>query len=103
MQRANARERNLALYEAITKLESVDQCIQFFDDLCAITELKALEQRYEVATMLCKRMVYSDIIEQTKASSATISRVNRIVNYGTGVLVDSITEQLESSGETPET
>ena len=76
------RERNTALYETILKIETVEECVQFFEDLCAITELSALEQRFDVARELIKGKVYSDILTATGASSATISRVNRSLHYG---------------------
>lgn len=71
------------LYRAILQLESVEECYHFFVDLCTISEMKAMEQRYEVARLLNEGMIYNDILEQTGASSATISRVNRSLNYGT--------------------
>ena len=77
-------ERNTALYEAILRLNSLDECIRFFDDLCAVTELRTMEQRYAVAGCLLQGKVYSEILERTGASSATISRVNRSLSYGTG-------------------
>lgn len=70
------------LYEAILMLKSVEECYEFFDDLCTIAEIKAMTQRFQVATMLKSGMVYSDIVEQTGASTATISRVNRCLEYG---------------------
>ena len=76
-------ERNTALYEAILRLNSLDECIRFFDDLCTPTELRSLEQRFDVAVYLQQGLVYLDILEKTGASSATISRVNRSLNYGT--------------------
>ena len=80
------RERNTALYETIPKIETVEECVQFFEDLCAITELSALEQRFDVARELIKGRVYSDILTTTGASSATISRVNRMLRDGHGRL-----------------
>lgn len=74
--------RNEDMYKAILKLETVDECIRFFDDLCSITELRAMEQRFQVALLLNKGMIYNDILEKTGASSATISRVNRSLRYG---------------------
>ena len=76
------REKNLQLYEAILTLETVDECVRFFDDLCSITELRAMEQRYQVARLLNEGYIYNTILEQTGASSATISRVNRSLLYG---------------------
>ena len=72
----------MEMYEAILTLKSIDECVRFFDDLCSVTELRAIEQRYQVARLLNEGHVYSAILEQTGASSATISRVNRSLNYG---------------------
>lgn len=74
---------NNDLYRAILTLESPEECYQFFVDLCTVSELKAMEQRFEVAKLLNKGLIYNEILEQTGASSATISRVNRSLNYGT--------------------
>lgn len=71
------------LYRAILLLETPEQCYDFFVDLCTVSELRAMEQRFEVARLLDEGMIYNDILEQTGASSATISRVNRSLNYGT--------------------
>ena len=70
------------LFKAILTLETVEECYSFFDDLCTISELKALSQRLQVARMLSQQKVYSDIVSETGASTATISRVNRSLNYG---------------------
>ena len=78
------RERNINMYKAILTLETVDECLKFFDDLCSVTELRAIEQRYHVARMLNDGHIYSAILERTGASSATISRVNRSLQYGKG-------------------
>ena len=58
--------------------------MRFFDDLCTVSELMAMEQRYQVATCLNEGMIYNDILAETGASSATISRVNRSLQYGSG-------------------
>lgn len=87
-------ERNTALYEAILRLNNLDECIRFFDDLCAVTELRTLEQRYAVAGCLLHGKVYSEIRRETGASSATVSRVNRMLNYGTGSVAASVREDL---------
>lgn len=84
------KERKYGMYEAILQLKDLDECCRFFDDLCAMTELRAMEQRYEVAAMLAKGKVYTDIMEKSNASSATISRVKRALNYGTGCLAEVI-------------
>ena len=78
------REPFKEMYEAILTLETLDECIKLFDDLCSVTELRALEQRYHVASLLNDGHIYSTILEQTGASSATISRVNRSLLYGAG-------------------
>lgn len=70
------------LYETILTLKDVDECKRFFRDLCTVAELKAMEQRFEVALLLDDGMIYNDILERTGASSATISRVNRALHYG---------------------
>ena len=88
-------ERNTALYEAILRLNSLDECIRFFDDLCAVTELRTMEQRYAVAGCLLQGKVYSEIRRETGASSATVSRVNRMLNYGTGSVAASVKHDLE--------
>ena len=70
------------LFQCILSLETVDECYQLFEDLCTVPELKALSQRIQVAKMLSEHQVYSEIVNQTGASTATISRVNRSLNYG---------------------
>ena len=91
-------ERNTALYEAILRLNTLDECIRFFDDLCAVTELRAMEQRFDVARMLHAGKVYTTILSETGASSATVSRVNRVLNYGTGALAE-VMERVEQTKE----
>ena len=71
-----------ALFDAILSLETREECYDFFEDLCTVTELKALSQRIVVAKMLSDKQVYSEIVSKTGASTATISRVNRSLNYG---------------------
>ena len=70
------------LFEAVLCLESVEECYAFFEDLCTVNELLSLSQRFEVAAMLKEGKTYLDIAEKTGASTATISRVNRSLNYG---------------------
>ena len=84
MNKRRKKPRNEAMYQAILSLQTVDECLKFFDDLCTVTELMALEQRYQVATCLHNGMIYNDILAETGASSATISRVNRSLQYGQG-------------------
>lgn len=76
------KEKSDLLYRAILTLKNEEECYSFFQDLCTISELRSMEQRYEVATLLNDGMLYSDILEKTGASSATISRVNRCLHYG---------------------
>ena len=70
------------LCEAVLSLETVEECYQFFEDICTVSELKALSQRLEVARMLDAKHTYDDIVARTGASTATISRVKRCLNYG---------------------
>ena len=71
------------LFEAVLSLETKEECYSFFEDLCTVNELLSLSQRYEVAAMLSSKKTYLEIAEKTGASTATISRVNRSLNYGT--------------------
>ncbi|MBO4379289.1 MAG: TrpR-like protein [Clostridia bacterium] len=83
--RGQKKQRSMALYEAILKLRDLDECCRFFDDLCTPTELRSMEQRFDVATYLLEDQVYLEILEKTGASSATISRVRRnILDNETG-------------------
>ncbi len=70
------------LFEAILTLETVDECYAFFEDLSTVTELKAISQRFNVAKLLLDKRVYNDIVSETGASTATISRVNRSLSFG---------------------
>lgn len=72
------------LYEVILKIETMEECEALFDDLCTKTELASISQRLVVAKMLSEKKVYSDIVAQTGASTATISRVNRSLAFGAG-------------------
>lgn len=76
------KERCDEMYQAILSLKTVEECRRFFDDLCTLTELQAMEQRFQVAVLLHQGLIYNDILEKTGASSATISRVNRSLQYG---------------------
>lgn len=73
-----------SLFEAILNLQTKEECSSFFEDLCTISEIKSMCQRFEVARMLDKDIIYTEIAQKTGASSATISRVNRCLNYGSG-------------------
>ncbi len=72
------------LFDCILKLDSIDECYAFFEDLCTIPEIRAMAQRAVVAKLLCDKKVYNDIVAETGASTATISRVNRSLSYGAG-------------------
>lgn len=74
------------MYEAILKLKDLEECMAFFEDLCTPSEMSAMEQRYAVASLLKQDKVYMEILEETSASTATISRVKRMLNYGNGTL-----------------
>ena len=78
------KDKNEQLYRAILQLKDEQECYEFFQDLCTISELRSMEQRFEVASLLHDGMIYNDILERTGASSATISRVNRSLQYGKG-------------------
>ena len=84
MNKLPKKPRNENLYKAILSLNTVEECMYLFDDLCTVPELMAMEQRYKVASCLDDGMIYNDILAETGASSATISRVNRSLQYGKG-------------------
>ena len=71
-----------SLFEAIFSLQDKEECYAFFEDVCTVNELLSLSQRFEVAKMLREKRTYLEIAEKTGASTATISRVNRSLNYG---------------------
>ena len=93
------KEKNERLYRAILALETEEECYAFFQDLCTIAELRSMEQRFEVASLLNDGMIYSDILERTGASSATISRVNRALLNGTGGYVSVLGKMKEDGHE----
>ena len=72
------------LFKAILSLQSIEECYQFFEDACTVREIMDLAQRFEVAGMLADKKSYQTITKETGMSTATISRVNRCLNYGTG-------------------
>lgn len=72
------------LFKAVLALRDVEECYRFFDDLCTVAELKAMSQRFAVAGLILQGEKYEDIERATGASSATISRVKRFVEYGAG-------------------
>lgn len=69
-------------FNSVLKLESLEECYAFFEDVCTVKEIQSIAQRVVVAKLLTEGMIYSDIVEKTGASTATISRVNRSLNYG---------------------
>jgi len=85
------------LFDAILLLKEMDECYNFFEDICTVSEIKAMAQRLEVAKMLKAGHTYTDISEKTGASTATISRVNRCLNYGADGY-KTILERLEKKG-----
>ncbi|MBR3571015.1 MAG: TrpR-like protein [Oscillibacter sp.] len=92
MDRNKKTKPNAALYETILSLRDLDECVRFFQDLCTPIELRSMEQRFEVAVELERGAVYSEILEKTGASSATVSRVRRAMLDGGagGVMRDVI-------------
>ena len=99
MVRIGKKEKNDRLYQAILQLKDPQECYDFFQDLCTVSELRSMEQRYEVATLLNDGMLYSDILEKTGASSATISRVNRSLIYGSGGYESVLEKMKEQESE----
>lgn len=84
MNKRNRKQVNEEMYKAILTLETTEELMAFFKDLCTPMELRAMEQRYQVATLLHQGKIYNDILAETGASSATISRVNRSLMDGEG-------------------
>ena len=89
------------LFAAILRLESVDECAAFFEDICTIKELQDISQRLKVASMLDKGKNYKEISDKTGASTATISRVNRCLNYGSGGYRAILDKTPKTEEETP--
>ena len=78
------------LYSAIMTLENEDECQQLFEDLCTPKEIKSIAQRFAVAKMLNEGRIYNDIVEETGASTATISRVNRTMSDGSKTVLERL-------------
>ena len=94
MARNVKKRRSDALYQAILELKDEEECRLFFEDLCTPTELRSMEQRYDVAVYLLQDQVYAEILEKTGASSATISRVRRaILENETGGAIRAVIER----------
>lgn len=92
MSRAPKRPHEMEIYEAILLLRTPEECFKFFKDVCSDHEMRSMEQRYHVAKMLDEGRTYLDIQEETKASTATISRVSRVFEDGTGVIDDILSK-----------
>ena len=103
MAKASRRNRNMVLFETISKLESAEECCRFFEDLCTPAELSAMEQRFDVAVYLQQGLVYLDILEKTGASSATISRVRRsMLDGGAGGVMRDVILRTKLAEDQPE-
>ena len=89
------------LFKAILSLKNEEECYNFFEDLCTVQELKTISQRIVVAKMLSEKCVYTDIVNATGASTATISRVNRSLQYGCDGY-DKIFEKIKLEDESKE-
>lgn len=95
-------EHTDSLFDAILLLNNREECYSFFEDLCTIAEIKALAQRLEVAKMLRDKKTYTDICDETGASTATISRVNRCLVYGAdgyNLVLDRLQEKKDENKE----
>ena len=102
MSKNRKKEPDDLLYETILSLKDLDECKRFFSDLCTVAELRSMEQRFEVALLLSDGMIYNDILERTGAASATISRVNRSLQYGADgyqTVLPRVKEQLKQDGK----
>lgn len=86
------------LFKSILELKNMNECYAFFEDLCTVQEIKAMSQRITVAHMLSTKKVYSEIVAKTGASTATISRVNRSLHYGSDGY-DMVFKRLKSGGD----
>lgn len=100
MVRRNHDDRIPSLYETILQLKDLDECRRFFADLCTPTEMRAMEQRFDVAVYLKQGLVYLDILDKTGASSATISRVRRaMLDNGAGGVVGGVIDRMTALKE----
>ncbi len=75
-------EQTDGLFEAILSLKDMEECYRFFEDICTVKEIQAISQRLQVVKLLVENKTYHEIEEETSASTATISRINRALNYG---------------------
>lgn len=85
------------MFEAVLTLENEEECYAFFEDVCTVNELLTLAQRFEVAKMLTEGHTYLEVAEETGASTATISRVNRSLNYGGGEGYEIVFERMKNN------
>lgn len=95
--RKHEKETITRLFEAILSLENIEECYNFFEDACTIQELESIAQRFEVAKLLCSGKSYVEVNKLTGASTATICRVGKCVNYGNGGYKTAI-EKLNKKG-----
>ena len=105
MKKNNRRFENTQMYQAILALQTEEECRKFMEDICSITEIMAMEQRFEVAKLLNDGLIYNAIMEKTGASSAIISRVNRSLQYGAGgygIVFERIEKKDGEEGGEPE-
>ena len=87
-----------ALFDAILSLETREECYQFFDDLCTVKEIADMSQRLEAAKLLLAGKTYEQIVKSAEISTATISRINRCIQYGSGgyqIVIDRLARQRE--------
>lgn len=75
-------EQTDGFFEAVLQLKNMEECYRFFEDICTVKEIQAIAQRLEVVKLLVQNKTYHEIEEETGASTATISRINRSLNYG---------------------
>ena len=99
MKKSNRRIDNSAMYRAILTLETESEVKSFLEDVCSMTEIMAMEQRFEVAKLLSEGYIYNAIMEKTGASSAINSRVNRSLQYGAGGYDTVFSRMKEKSGD----
>ena len=104
MAKNTRKDRGTALYTAVLDLKDADEARRFFEDLCSPTELRSMEQRFDVARMLLQNKVYTEILEKTGTSSATISRVRRntVEDGSTGALREVVLRLGMAEGYTTE-
>ncbi len=103
-QKSRKSEATDALFRAVLSLQSVEECYAFFEDLCTMKELSDMSQRFQAARLLLQGSTYDQIVKEVEISTATISRINRCIQYGEGgyqTVIERL-EQAEPNGDTPE-